>query len=362
MLKWPHAMIDAAVEDGAPLADQAIRHPAAGQRHHVHHRRVQPVDRAGGRGVEAEASGRERRGHEEDEQRAHPVIAEALPHLREEERREAARMAEKRAIVDGGRDCGNVRHCCGRLAHSPTAYTSTPCHNKRRGPFDLDVRHGPAAVRSRVSRRGAEIRRARRRVRRSRAAESRRARCLARRRGGVLPSDAHGHAARDPRDRSRARDEPVRPPRGLRAVRAAQRAPPARPRCRDDHRWGVRGGAGPCGRSCGARGRGVRQPAAVAGAPRHVPRARSFGSPSAGTLRDAPGRRGAACRGLHGGQPRLQAPLPALSDRARLRRPLPDRACRRSSSRTSPGRSRPVRSTSRSATRTSSTASVMRRQ
>ena len=33
--------------------------------------------------------------------RAHPVVAEALPHLGEEERRQPARMAEERAVVRG---------------------------------------------------------------------------------------------------------------------------------------------------------------------------------------------------------------------------------------------------------------------
>ena len=42
----------------------------------------------------------ERRRHEEDEQRAHAVVAEALPHLGEEQRREAAGMAEERAVVN----------------------------------------------------------------------------------------------------------------------------------------------------------------------------------------------------------------------------------------------------------------------
>ena len=49
--------------------------------------------------VEPEATGGEWRGHEEDEERAHPVVAEALPHLGEEQCGESARMAEK-ACVD----------------------------------------------------------------------------------------------------------------------------------------------------------------------------------------------------------------------------------------------------------------------
>ncbi len=98
---------DAAVEHGAPLADQPVRHPPARQAGHVDHRRVEPVHRAGDAGLEAQATGRDRRRHEEDEQRAHAVIAEALPHLGEEERRQPARVAEERAVVGVRGDGGN---------------------------------------------------------------------------------------------------------------------------------------------------------------------------------------------------------------------------------------------------------------
>ena len=55
---------------------------------------------------EAEPAGRHRRDHVEDEERAHAVIAEALPHLGEEQRGEAARMAEETLISRSGR----IRH------------------------------------------------------------------------------------------------------------------------------------------------------------------------------------------------------------------------------------------------------------
>src|SRR4029450_10410421 len=61
-------------------------------------RGVGSVDHAGLRGIEGEAAGRERRRHEQDQDRPHPVEAEALPELGEEERREAARMAEEAGI------------------------------------------------------------------------------------------------------------------------------------------------------------------------------------------------------------------------------------------------------------------------
>ncbi len=104
---------DAAVEDGPPLADEPVGDPAAGQRRHVDHRRVETVDRAGRGGVEPEPAVGERRDHEEDEQRAHPVVTEALPHLGEEERREPTRVAEEGAIV-GSRSVHGVKHMTSR--------------------------------------------------------------------------------------------------------------------------------------------------------------------------------------------------------------------------------------------------------
>ena len=74
--------------------EQAIGNPAARQRNDIHRGGVQPVDRGRGHVVQAHATGRDRVGHEQHENGAHPVVAEALPHLREEERRQTARMAE----------------------------------------------------------------------------------------------------------------------------------------------------------------------------------------------------------------------------------------------------------------------------
>ena len=104
---------DAAVQHAAALAEPAIRDPSARQRQEVDHRGVQPVHRAGGRRIEAEAARRGRRGHEQDQQGAHAVIAEALPHLGEEQRRQAAGMAEKRPVAGGsglGRRFRRQRH------------------------------------------------------------------------------------------------------------------------------------------------------------------------------------------------------------------------------------------------------------
>jgi len=47
----------------------------------------------------AHAAERHRRHHVDNQERAHAVIAEALPHLGEEQRRQAARVAEESSIV-----------------------------------------------------------------------------------------------------------------------------------------------------------------------------------------------------------------------------------------------------------------------
>src|SRR5207244_9206391 len=86
---------DAAIEHGAALAEEAVGEPTAGESGQVDHRRVEAVDRTRLRGLPAEAPGGERGGHEEQQERPHAVVAEAFPHLGEEEGREAERMAEE---------------------------------------------------------------------------------------------------------------------------------------------------------------------------------------------------------------------------------------------------------------------------
>ena len=89
---------DAAVEHGLALSEHAIGEPAARDAHQIDERRVDAVDRGGGGGVETHAAGGDGRGHIEDEEPAHPVVAEALPHLAEEQGGEPARMAEEAGI------------------------------------------------------------------------------------------------------------------------------------------------------------------------------------------------------------------------------------------------------------------------
>ncbi len=86
------------IEYGAALPDEAVGDPAAAQAHQVDHRGVEPVDGAGFGIGEAETAVRDGGGHVEDQQRAHAVVAEALPHLGQEEGGETAGMAEEGAV------------------------------------------------------------------------------------------------------------------------------------------------------------------------------------------------------------------------------------------------------------------------
>ena len=106
-----------AQEDRAPQSEPAVSDPAAGKRGEVDRGRVDADDRRGLRAVEAEAAVHERGGHEEDEERAESVEGEPLPHLREKERREAARVAEESAVVDVRCDVGRGRRAVLRWGH-----------------------------------------------------------------------------------------------------------------------------------------------------------------------------------------------------------------------------------------------------
>src|ERR1043165_3674968 len=91
---------DGAVENRAPQAQESVGDPAARQGGKVDARAVDADDGRRLPTLEAEAALHERRRHEEDEERAQPVVGETLPHLREEERREPWRgPAEPRSIT-----------------------------------------------------------------------------------------------------------------------------------------------------------------------------------------------------------------------------------------------------------------------
>ena len=74
-------------------AKQIVGYPAAGKRHQVNRSSVRPIDgRRFGNG-KTESPGFYRRFHKEQQQTAHAIIAETLPHLCEEERRQPCRLA-----------------------------------------------------------------------------------------------------------------------------------------------------------------------------------------------------------------------------------------------------------------------------
>ena len=156
---------------------------------------------------------------------------------------------------------------------------------------------------------------------------------------------------------------PVGAPVRVRPVRAAQRRLAAVARCRRRVRRGVRRGsrAHRDVTDCGARGRvaascvstaaSPARSAVTRSAPAHsFPRARSHRAAAAAkyaTLQMPDGE--PAARRLHGSEPRVPASVPALSGRADLQRPVPRRAAATSCWPTSPRRSPPAPSTSRSA-------------
>ena len=76
----------AADEHGAALPQEAVGDPPAGERGEIDESRVPAVDRSGRLDAERGATLRHGRREVQDEQGAHAVVAEALPHLGEEER------------------------------------------------------------------------------------------------------------------------------------------------------------------------------------------------------------------------------------------------------------------------------------
>src|SRR5581483_6836064 len=118
---------DAAGRDCDAAADEAIRHPTAEEREEVRAAQVEAPDGAGALVAESQSAAAARRDQEEDEDRLDAVVSESLPHLREEEGCEAARMAESggpgsRSIR--GRRCDRrIRHC-GRGGFGDRAHAS----------------------------------------------------------------------------------------------------------------------------------------------------------------------------------------------------------------------------------------------
>ena len=98
--------------DRSLQTEPAIGDPPARQAHEVDHRSIGAVNRSSCRRRQAEAAHGRRRRHIENEEAAHPVVTEALPHLGKEERRQSARMSKESAIVSAhSRGGGAVNRC-----------------------------------------------------------------------------------------------------------------------------------------------------------------------------------------------------------------------------------------------------------
>jgi hypothetical protein len=99
---------DAAYEHAAVLTQEPVGDDAAEDRQAPCAGGVGAVDGRGVRIGEAQPARGHWRDHVEDEECAHAVVAEALPHLRKEERREATRVAKEAGI--GRRRQGGLLH------------------------------------------------------------------------------------------------------------------------------------------------------------------------------------------------------------------------------------------------------------
>ena len=160
--------------------------------------------------------------------------------------------------------------------------------------------------------------------------------------GRLLPADAHGdeagvagHRPRPPEQSGRESSSPTastrrstKPCCGSEASTSSSAVNSKRTSCG----WRSRVRAGPlkpgdgCEGATGAGGDGCDGWDSAA----EVSSAGSGRSSAAVEIRDAAAPRRAADGRVYGGEPRVQAPVPALPDRAGLRRPLPHRSTGRS--------------------------------
>ena len=85
----------AAVDYGLALAEEAVGEPAAGDAHQIDERDDHAVDGGAFAFVELQAGGGD---HVEQQERAHAVVAEALPHFGEEEGGQAPGVAEESGV------------------------------------------------------------------------------------------------------------------------------------------------------------------------------------------------------------------------------------------------------------------------
>jgi len=103
----------APAEDSFSLSPKVVGHPPAGQCEQVHHRRVQP-EKGPRHGIAESQTGISpvhRGDHEQDQERTHSVVGEALPHLGEEQGGQPSRLPEEhlsaRRLIPGWRVVGS---------------------------------------------------------------------------------------------------------------------------------------------------------------------------------------------------------------------------------------------------------------
>ena len=108
--KLPAAINMPPEKTASAKAEKLIGDPAPGQRSHIDHGGVQSIDNTGVRDVEPEAAYRYRGGHEQDQQRAHPVVAEPLPHFCEEVALQVRGGVRRSAYVADSGTCASTSH------------------------------------------------------------------------------------------------------------------------------------------------------------------------------------------------------------------------------------------------------------
>ena len=111
-------------------AEEPIGDPAPGEPEQIGASEVEPVDRVRRLVIEPEAALGGPGDEEQDEHRAHPVEGEALPHLGEEQRPQAPRLAEERRALGAGQGVGGdlVHQGCGKSRHEIAAVSpGSPC-------------------------------------------------------------------------------------------------------------------------------------------------------------------------------------------------------------------------------------------
>ena len=103
---------DAANQNRASRTQTLVREPTTNQRQIPNRRNVGRVDRAGIALVKAESAIDGLGCHVERQQRAHAVVAEALPHFSEEQSRKSPRMSKETAVVRTERSYGSSVNWC----------------------------------------------------------------------------------------------------------------------------------------------------------------------------------------------------------------------------------------------------------